>query len=302
MIVKMRDLIKHAEAKKYAVGYFESFNMDCMLAILDAAEKSGSPVIIGFGGQFLSSQKRKYPENIFNYGRVAYEAAKNASVPAAVLLNETDDEKMAYQGMLAGFNAVMYVKPGEPYADRLRITKEICHAAHLMDIDVEGEFDELPSADMSNGTQTKGKNTDVGETRRFVEETGVDALSIAIGNVHLLEGEYSTLDFRLLQELRSELSVPLVLHGGTGVSDEDMKKAIRMGISKVNVGTATKRTFINAVKEFMDICDMEKTDPHAILGWGGDEDMLSYGREAVTNLICGYMDLFGSKGMAKDFL
>ena len=297
MIAKMMDLIRHAQEHKYAVGYFESFNVDCMLAVVNAAEKRKSPVIIGFGGQFLSSPKRKYTENIYNYGAAAREIAKNATVPVAVLLNEADDETMAYQGLLAGFNAVMYVKPGEPKEERIRITRELCRTAHFLGIDVEGEFDELPSADTAAGAAAKANKTDVIEAKRIIEETGIDVLSVAIGNVHILEGKYAALDFGLLEELHSALPAPLALHGGTGISDDDMKKAIRLGISKVNVGTSVKRAYLNAVSEFLGVRNTREIDPHVMLGWGGDEDMLSYGREAITSRICEYIDLFGSAGM-----
>jgi ketose-bisphosphate aldolase len=297
----MKELLRRAEKGKYAVGYFESFNMDCILAIVDAAEKAQSPVIIGFGGQFLSSPKRAYKENVYNYGAVAREIAKNASVPAAVLLNEADVEEMAYQGLGAGFNAVMYVKPGEQYPDTLRITKALCHAAHYMGIDVEGEFGELPCADIATGNNSAGAKTEVSQALEFVQETGIDSLSVSIGNVHLLESGHSVLDFELLEQLHKEVPTSLVLHGGTGVSDADMKKAISLGISKINVGTAIKRTYLNAVTKFIQEHDIPNTDAHAILGWGGDGDMLSVGREAITQLICEYFDLFGSAGKAKEF-
>jgi ketose-bisphosphate aldolase len=302
MLFKMRDLIKHAEEHKYAIGYFESFNMDSMIATVNAAEKYDSPVIIGFGGQFIGSNKRRYKENVSNYGAAALEIARNASVPAAVLLNEADDIDMAYQALGAGFNAVMYVKPGEPLDDRVRITKELCRAAHSLDIDVEGEFDDLPNADISTGMQTEGTKTDVETAKRLVAETGVDALSVAIGNVHLLEGSHSTIDFQLLRGLREEIPVPLVLHGGTGVSDEDMKKAISLGISKVNVGTAIKRAYLNAIQDFIRGKDVSGIDPHVTIGWGGDEDLLSYCGEAINEKICNYIDLFGSRGKAEMIL
>ena len=124
-LYSMKKLLAHAQENRYAVGYFESFNMDALLGVLDAAEEKQSPVIIGFGGQFISSPKRTVQENIYNYGALAREAAQRATVPVAVLLNESDIEEMVYQGMNAGFNAVMYQKAGEAFEDTVRITKEI---------------------------------------------------------------------------------------------------------------------------------------------------------------------------------
>ena len=273
-----------------------------MLAVLDAAEQTESPIIIGFGGQFIGSKKRTVKENVYHYGALAAQAAKRSKVPCAVILNEADDIDMVYQGMNAGFNAVMYQKPGEDFEDTLRITKEVCKIAHYLDIDVESEVGELPDSNIATGMQTKGSMTDIGVARRFVEETGIDALAISIGNVHLLEGKTADLDFELLRRLRSETSVPLVLHGGTGVSKEDMQKAISLGISKVNVGTVLKRAYINAVGRYYKENDLEKIDPHDIIGRGGEEDMLSVGRAAICEKVKEFIDTFGSAGKGEDVI
>jgi len=301
MLVSMKEMLNKASEGKYAVGYFEAFNMDCMLAVLDAAEATNSPVIIGFGGQFVSSPKREVKENIYNYGALAREAAIRSSVPVAVLLNEADIEDMIYQGMNAGFNAVMYQKMGEDFEDTVRITKEICRVAHMLGIDVESEVGELPTADISTGTQTAGCNTDVEVAKKFIEETGIDALAVAIGNVHLLEGDKAPLDYELLKQLKAAVDVPLVLHGGTGVAPEDLRKAIELGISKVNVGTVMKRAYINAIEKFYAERDLSHVDPHVTIGWGGEEDMLSCGRKAIAEVVAGFMEEFGCCGKALNY-
>lgn len=301
MLISMKKLLLQAQKNRFAVGYFEAFNMDCMEAVLNAAEKTDSPVIIGFGGQFIGSPKRNYKEDIYLYGKLAKEAAKRSKVPVAVILNEANEEKMIYQGMNAGFNTVMYQKEGEAFEDTVRITKEICRAAHFMGIDVESEVGELSCADISTGTQSPGRDTDVEQAKYFVEETGIDALAVAIGNIHLLEDAKAQLNYGLLETLRKEIPVPLVLHGGTGVSAEDMKKAIHMGISKVNVGTVLKRAYIDAVSGFIASRELEKIDPHITMGWGGEDDMLSVGRDAVTQKTVEFIDMFGSAGKAGIF-
>lgn len=298
-LISMKELLRHAQENHYAAGYFESFNMDAMLGVLDAAELKKSPVIIGFGGQFVSSPKRNVEECIYHYGAFAREAAKRAAVPVAVLLNEADVEVMVYQGMNAGFNAVMYQKAGEDFEDTVKITKEICRIAHMLEIDVESEVGELPCADISTGTQTPGKNTEVRQAKYFVEETGIDALAVAIGNVHLLEGKKAEVDFDLLSQLRKEIPVPLVLHGGTGMAPEDLKKAIELGISKVNVGTVLKRAYIDAVGKFYTEKDLSKVDPHVTIGWGGEQDMISCGRAAIAEKTAEFIEMFGSAGKAQ---
>lgn len=298
MLYSMKCLLKNAEAQKYAVGYFEAFNMDSMLACLDAAEKTKSPIIIGFGGQFLSSPKRTVKENIYHYGALAKAAAERASVPVAVLLNEADEVDMIYQGMNAGFNAVMYQKAGEDLSDTLRITAEVCRMAHYFGIDVESEVGELPTADVSTGTQTAGHNTDIAVAKRFVQTTGIDALAVAIGNVHLLEGKKASLDFELLERLHREIDIPLVLHGGTGVANDEMKRAIQLGISKVNVGTVLKRQYINAIRPFYLEKNLDTIDTHKTIGWGGEDDMICAGRQAIADKICEFIDLLDCAGKA----
>jgi len=295
----MKSLLYHAQQYKYAVGYFEAFNMDSMFGVLDAAESENSPVIIGFGGQFISSSKRTVKDSIYCYGALAREAAAHASIPAAVLLNEADYESMVYQGMNAGFNAVMYQKSGEDFETTIKITREICRNAHMLGIDVESEVGELPCADISSGNVSGGINTDLESAKRFIGETGVDALAVAIGNVHILETEKASIDYKLLTRLRDGLSVPLVLHGGTGMADDDIRKVISFGISKINIGTALKRAYIDAIGEFYVKRDVDKIDPHVTIGWGGSEDMIACGRAAIAQKTKELIELFGSAGQAE---
>ena len=300
-LISMKKLLKHAQENKYAVGYFEAFNMDAMLGVLDAAEFKNSPVIIGFGGQFLGSGKRVRPEDIYIYGALAKKAAERAGIPAAVLLNESDSEEMIYQGMNAGFGAVMYQKSGEDFEETLRITEKICHVAHMVNIDVESEIGELPCAEVSDGTRTAGAKTDLKKAKYFVERTGIDALAVAIGNVHLLENGNADIDFGLLEILAAEIPVPLVLHGGTGLTRGDFLKVIALGISKINIGTALKRAYIEAVGGFYNnpARDISRINPHITIGWGGESDMISSGRAAIAGKTGEYMDMFGSSGRAE---
>ena len=107
-LVSMKRLMDHALSNKYAVGYFEAWNMDSILAVVDAAERTNSPVIIGFGGQFIGSRKRAVKENIYHYGSLGKSIAENTKVPVALLLNEAHEIRMLINGLKAGFNAVMY--------------------------------------------------------------------------------------------------------------------------------------------------------------------------------------------------
>ncbi|MCL2813384.1 MAG: class II fructose-bisphosphate aldolase [Oscillospiraceae bacterium] len=297
-LVSMKKLLQHAQKNSYAVGYFEAFNMDAMLGVLDAAENKNSPVIIGFGGQFLNSGRRAKIEDVSLYGALAKEAARHSKIPAAALLNEADSEDMVYRGMQSGFGAVMYQKDGEAFSKTLEITARICRVAHALDIDVESEIGELPCADLETGSRTKGANTDVSRAKYFVEQTKIDALAVAVGNVHLLESGKAEMDYELLNTLSEQIPVPLVLHGGTGLSGEDFQKAISCGISKINIGTALKRAYIEAAGRFYKEKDIAKINPHITIGWGGEEDMIDCGRAAVAKKAGEYMDAFKSSGKA----
>jgi len=272
--------------------------MDAMFAVLEAADKKDSPVIIGFGGQFISSPKRSVIDGVYGFGALARESAVRARVPVAVLLNESNREDMVYQGMHAGFNAVMYQNANEDYGRTVEITKNICRTAHMLGIDVESEVGELPNSDIATGRLTGGRNTDAAQAAEFAEITGIDALAVAIGNVHILEGKTAEIDYDLLARLKSEIDLPLVLHGGTGLSSADIRRLAGNGISKINVGTVLKRAYIDAVMDFCKTRDLANIDPHVTIGWGGPEDMISCGRAAIEEKIEGLMEVFGSAGQA----
>jgi ketose-bisphosphate aldolase len=297
-LVRMGKLLKCAGENKFAVGYFESFNMESTQAVIDAAGKLNSPVIIGFSGVFLNSPKREIKENIDDYGAMAVSMAKNATVPVSIILNEADDISMIVRSIKAGFNVVMYQKAGESFEEAIEINRYLVRTAHYLGAEVECEIGELPEANVSNGTVSKGINTDPEKAKYLVEQTGVDALAVAIGNVHLLEGEKSKLDFDLLKILRKTIKVPLVLHGGTGIAEENIREAIALGITKVNVGTVLKRAYLGTLARFCCNENIGRTNPHELIGLGGSSDMLCSARKAIADVVAGYIKIFGSENTA----
>jgi ketose-bisphosphate aldolase len=297
-LVSMKRLMNHALANKYAVGYFEAWNMDSILAVADAAEMTDSPVIIGFGGQFIGSKKRTVKENIYHYGSLGKSIAENTKVPVALLLNEAHEIPMLINGLKAGFNAIMYEDHSISLKEFIEINKYLVKAAHYCGADVEAEIGELPNADISTDSISQGKMTDPDEAAYFVEETGIDALAVAVGNVHLLENKKSDLDFDLIKALRKKVKVPLVLHGGTGISPENLKEAIRLGMCKINVGTVMKRAFLNSIQNYLDNHEVNKMDPHDIIGRGGELDMLSGARGAISDEVVKFIKIFGCENKA----
>lgn len=298
-LTSMKSLMQHALANKYAVGYFESWNMESLLAVVDAAERTNSPVIIGFGGLFLGNDERRVKENIYHYGSLGKSVAEQAKVPVALLLNEADQVSMLINALKAGFNAIMYQDPKVSFEETIEINKYIVKTAHYCGVDVEAEVGELPNADVATNTVSGGELTDPDKAAYFVEQTGVDALAVAIGNVHLLEGKKAELDYDLIKTLRKRINVPLVMHGGTGLSPDSLREAIELGICKINIGTIMKRAFVNYIKDYLNTHNVETYIPHEIVGKGGKLDFLCGAREEITQVVEGFVKIFGSENKAK---
>ncbi len=297
-LVSVKQLVRHAWENKYAVGYFESWNLESTLAVVDAAEKMHAPVIIGFNGGFLAHEGRKVKENVVHYAAMALAIATGARVPVGLLLNECRDVVTAIQGLLAGFNGVMYVNEEASLEEEISTVRFITQIAHCCDIYVEGEVGRLPAAGVWQGAVEEGELTDPETAARFVRETGVDALSISVGNVHVLLKGKARLRHDLIRAISERVNVPLVLHGGTGIAKEDIQEAILLGVSKVNVGTVLKKTFVNSLRDSLSNLDTENVDFHALVGGGEEDDFLSRARMDMADEVVRLIRIFGSDGKA----
>ena len=298
-LVSMSSLLSHAEKNSYAVGYFESWDLYSLLGVMDAAEKMHSPVIVGFNGGFLGSGGREIPENIYHYAGLGLAVCHHASVPAALMLNEAENVPLLVKGLKAGFNTIMHDHECCTFEESLVINKYLVRTAHAQDAEVEAEIGLLPAADVSTDTISEGKDTDPEEADYFVRETGVDALAVAVGNVHMLEGgKKSMLDLNLISAIRKRISIPLVIHGGTGIDESHLRDCIRAGISKINVGTALRRTFIDTLKLYFSEENVDKLDPNEVTSKGGSMDMLVRARKNITCEVCRFMNILGSENKA----
>jgi ketose-bisphosphate aldolase len=297
-LVPMRSLLEQALSRHYAVGYFESWNLESLLSVIHAAEKMKSPVIIGFGGIFLGNPERSYAENILHYGALGQIVAQESAVPVALLLNETNQVALLIRGLKAGFNAIMYQDPAKSFEETISINQYLVRTAHYLGAAVEAEVGELPHADIANRTVCGGSQTDPDQASFFVRQTGIDALAVAVGNVHLQENEKSPLNFGLIERILGQVRIPLVLHGGTGIAADDLKEAIRLGVCKVNVGTSLKRTCLNYLRDRLGREEFSHINPHQLIGQGGPDDLFTGARDLMTEEITRYIQVFGSEGMA----
>jgi len=232
MLVNMRDLLKAAQKGNYAVGSFSVANMEMVLGVLKAAEELQAPVIL----QIAEVRLKQSPLELI--GPLMVAAAENAKTPVAVHFDHGKTEEKIQQALALGFTSVMFDGSHLPLAENIAQTKRIMAMAKAYGAAVEAEIGCVGGSE--DGSEDIAINcTKPEDAVRFEQETGVDALAIAIGNAH---GNYKStpkLRFDILSECERLVRTPLVLHGGTGISPEDFVKCSKTGIKKINIATAT---------------------------------------------------------------
>jgi ketose-bisphosphate aldolase len=275
-LVSMNELLAGAKAGGYAVCYCESWNLESLQAVIEAAEELRAPIVAGFNGGFLMHADRARPERLAYYGCLAA-AVRASSAPIAFLLNETDDLAQIEEGIHAGFNSVMVENACLGLKEYRQRVKEVVSMARAKHVSVEAQIGHLPNGwDQANG----GEVTDPKGARAFVEETGIDALGVSIGNVHILTQGKAKINLESLKEIHSAVDIPLVIHGGSGFPAEHAAEVIALGVAKFNFGTNLKQAYLAAVRKALDAY-AEPMNPHPFLGIGGDKDIMTAGRNAV---------------------
>jgi len=233
-LINMRDMLDHAYRNNYAVGGFDLVSLDFLEAIINAAEATRSPVILS-----LAESHFEYYD--FELAMAAAEqAAKRTSVPVAIHLDHGGSYDSAVSAINKGCNGVMVDASQASFADNVAITKTVVSMAHKCGVPVEGELGYVAGVEGEDAEKHPGDivYTSVEEAKHYVEQTGVDFLAVSIGTVHgRMQGQPS-LDFERLKEINQTLNIPLVIHGGTGLSDEQFKELIANGVAKINYYTA----------------------------------------------------------------
>ena len=284
-------MLARARREGYAVGYFESWNLESLQGVVDAAEQTRSPIILGFNGDFLSRPARQAEERIAWYAALGRAAAKSASVPCALIFNECPRDDWVRAAIDAGFNLVMPADASATPDETTRRVGTLATLAHARGVAVEAEVGELPCGVVGGG----GALTDPEAAEVFVASTGVDLLAVSVGNVHIKTRGEAPLDLERLEAIRRRVAVPLVLHGGTGIAAASLREAIALGVAKVNYGTYLKQRYLRAVRTAL-TRDLE--DPHQLLGLGGPDDVLVAGRLAVRDAVLERIDVLGCCGKA----
>ncbi len=243
-LVPTADLLTAAAAAGgVGVGAFNVLHLETAEALTAAAESAGSGVILQ-----ISQNCVAFHGGLGPIARASLAVGAAAAAPVAVHLDHAEDERLVREAIDLGFGSVMFDGSRLDYAANVATTEQVVAAAHAAGVLVEAELGEIGGKD---GVHAPGVRTDPGEAAAFVAATGVDALAVAVGSSHAMRERTAVLDLDLVGRLRDAVRVPLVLHGSSGVPDEQMVAAIAQGIVKVNVSTHLNRAFTGAVREYL---------------------------------------------------
>ena len=285
MLTPFKEILENARNGKYAVGAFNCLSLENVMGTIQAAEELHAPVIL----QLAEVQFPYAP--LEKMAGLFLEAAQRATVPVAVHLDHGQSFETCVRAIKLGFNSVMFDGASLPFDENVAITRQVVQMARAVNVDVEAELGKV--GDTGDGGEETGDSntadvfTDVEESAKFIELTRVDALAIAIGNLH---GKYVAtprLNIQRLKEIAGRNNLPLVLHGGTGTSEEDFKACVHNGIAKINVATALQIAITNKIQQYLTTTQK----PNYI-------DMKWSMIEATKDAVMSHIRLFESDGKA----
>ncbi|CAL9378836.1 D-tagatose-1,6-bisphosphate aldolase subunit KbaY [Streptomyces sp. enrichment culture] len=275
------ELVTRATADRSAIASFNVITLEHVEAVIAGAESVPAPVVLQVSENAVK----------FRYGRLlplaraAVAAAERAAVPVALHLDHVRSDALLRQAPDAGFGSVMYDAARLPYAENLAATRAAVDWAHAHGLWIEAELGQIGGKDGQPplDAHAPGARTDPEQARAFVAGSGVDALAVAVGTTHAMTTRTAALDHALLKRLSAALDVPLVLHGSSGLPDDELAAAVTGGIAKVNVGTALNIAMTGAIREFL------AAHPEAVDSRG----YLTVGREAMTRTVAAIIGALG---------
>lgn len=282
-LVTTKKLLLDAQKEGYAVGAFNVENMEMVQAVVAAAEELQAPVIMQ-----TTPSTVKYADLAYFYAN-AKVAAEKASVPVAMHLDHGNSFELAMQALRTGYTSIMIDGSHGTFEENIAVSKAVADACHPSGVPVEAELGKVGGKEDDLEGGEGNPYTDPQEAKQFVEATGVDSLAVAIGTAHGVYKGTPKLDVERLSEIRKVVSIPLVLHGTSGVPDEAVKECICRGICKVNYATDLRIAFSKGVKEYL----MENPDAF------DPKKYNACGREEVKQYVMGKILVCGSNGKAK---
>lgn len=286
-LVNLSDMINHASRHNYAVGAFGVDNLDFLEGIMQAAENCRAPVV-------LNLIESHFQGSDFDLLMAATQtAARRAAVPVAINFDHGTTLASAEHAIRAGCNGVMVDTSALPFSENLWQTRDVVTKAHACGVTVEGELGYVPGVEGVSAEQHPGEMTytSAAEAKVFVERTGVDCLAVSIGTVHGRKKGVPKLDFARLAKIKEATAVPLVIHGGSGLSDDQFRRLIANGVAKINYYTALADAAGRHIRD------------NASTGSKGDLGLLLAGvRDAVRVEVERCLHLWGSGGRAAEVL
>ena len=276
-LVTTRELFADAQKNSYAIGAFNVENMEMVQAVAAAAEELKAPVIMQ-----TTPSTVKYADLKYFYAN-AKAAAEMASVPIVMHLDHGNSFDLAMRALRVGYTSIMIDGSHESFEDNIAVSKAVADACHPSGVPVEAELGKVGGKEDDLEAGDENPYTDPQQAREFVERTGVDSLAVAIGTAHGVYKGIPKVDVDRLSAIREVVTIPLVLHGTSGVPDDIVRECVRRGICKVNYATDLRIAFSRGVKAYMqedpDVFDPKKYNAR------GREEVKQYVMSKI--LVCG---------------
>jgi fructose-bisphosphate aldolase class II len=278
----MQQILKDAFDNRYGVGAFNIVDYITMDAVLSAAAETKSPVIVQASVKTVKVMGARLIEAMFR------EMAGRAPVPATLHLDHCPDRKVIEDCIAAGWNSVLFDASKLSYEDNLAQTKEVVTLAHRHGVAVEGELEAVKGVEDGVGSDEEGAVIPLDKAVAFIRATGVDSFAPAIGTAHGVYKGTPKINFERVSQIVAAEPVPLVVHGGTGLSDDTFRELIRRGAPKVNISTQLKITFADGFREYLEQKPLEYDPPK----------LLAAVKNKLVTQVSSLMCVFGSNGRA----
>lgn len=278
MLVNTKEILQRAQQEKYAVAAFNVYNLETVQAAVRVVEQENQPVIIALGERYFPTV------DVEGFAAFVQAMAAKSSVPIALHLDHAYEKESIIRAIRCGFTSVMFDGSNYDLEENIRLTKEITEIAHMAGVSVEAEIGSLAKGDFSDEEEGDGTLTDPQSAKDFVNATGVDFLAAAIGTVHGMYKGEPKIDLALLEQIQQAVTVPLVLHGGSGTPDEIIKQAIQLGICKVNVNTEVSMAAVSYLQNYFD----DKTMVHL-------STVMAETQQAMEPVMTKFVRLFANK-------
>lgn len=281
MLVNAKKILEKAQKGKYAIGHFNTNNLETTQAIIEAASEMKAPI-------FLATSEKAFEyagfDNLVGLIKIM---AQEVKTPIILHLDHGASLAIVEKCIRAGFTSVMMDASKKPFSENIRLTKKVVQLAKAKNVSVESELGALAGRE-DYVVSLKSVMTDPKKAAEFVKKTGVDSLAVSIGNIHGIPLPYERLDFARLNEIRKNVKIPLVLHGASSTAPAKIRQAIKLGICKINIDTDLRLAFTNTLRKTL-AKDKKVYDPRAVL-------MPS--REALKRVVIEKIKLFGNKNKA----